>query len=501
MQYMLESITLGIGRKSLLILDNLGISAEAIRSKLNGVGIESASVAQIQEIVAEIAKERTAEMGEAYETVGVKIGKIKSAFANMREEISKKLFEGDERVTQYLDDIYNTIMVIKDPVIGFLVDMGKNITMVISKLSDLALAWAEIYAGDENREAAIMKNMQKSLPAQMQNNTGAQNQKLLSANVNDMVLLKKQRADLEEQKKNVLTGKDYSGFAPKDIYRISKEMGELDKKIAFQQEKNNIILGAINGAKFDPTKKDESVAGRGGGSTGKTDWSGVLSMLKRDMADTSEFEKTWKETTDKMIEDNMWGITKMLTEEEARANMAAEEALANQERYNAAVEADRILDIETKLYHYQLVETIVSDSMSFMANTISLWKNQSLDTFQKVIGSLQGAGQGIGSIGSMLGLSAATLNPIAIATAAIGGVGAIYSALKSDSSSSTSSAGGYTAGDTASNRTTIQRTGPETVYNTYNNTINTQYTDTAGFREFARALAAEMNKQGLRTAW
>src|SRR5690606_6187235 len=42
--YLVDSIITGIGRKSPLILDNLGISAVALKDKLNGVSVAAASV-------------------------------------------------------------------------------------------------------------------------------------------------------------------------------------------------------------------------------------------------------------------------------------------------------------------------------------------------------------------------------------------------------------------------------------------------------------------------
>jgi hypothetical protein len=45
--YLTQSIVTGIGRKSPLILDNLGISAVQLREKLGGVSAEAASIAEV----------------------------------------------------------------------------------------------------------------------------------------------------------------------------------------------------------------------------------------------------------------------------------------------------------------------------------------------------------------------------------------------------------------------------------------------------------------------
>lgn len=71
--YLVNSIVLGIGRKSPLILDNLGISAVELRKRLKGVGVEATSVADISRIVGEIASEELDKMGEQADTTSDKL--------------------------------------------------------------------------------------------------------------------------------------------------------------------------------------------------------------------------------------------------------------------------------------------------------------------------------------------------------------------------------------------------------------------------------------------
>ena len=60
--YLVDSIVMGIGRKSKLILDNLGISAVALGAKLHGVSAEASSVGEVARAVGEIAQESLANM-------------------------------------------------------------------------------------------------------------------------------------------------------------------------------------------------------------------------------------------------------------------------------------------------------------------------------------------------------------------------------------------------------------------------------------------------------
>jgi len=80
--YLVDSIVLGIGRKSPLILDNLGISAVELRERLKGVGVEATSVADIARIVGDIATDELAKMGEQADTTADKIAQMGAVYQN-----------------------------------------------------------------------------------------------------------------------------------------------------------------------------------------------------------------------------------------------------------------------------------------------------------------------------------------------------------------------------------------------------------------------------------
>jgi hypothetical protein len=89
--YLVDSIVLGIGRKSPLILDNLGISAVRLRQLLKGPGVEMATVGDIAEAVGNIATEELKKMGGMAETAGVKMQQLASAWANFKTSFGEKL--------------------------------------------------------------------------------------------------------------------------------------------------------------------------------------------------------------------------------------------------------------------------------------------------------------------------------------------------------------------------------------------------------------------------
>lgn len=89
--YLVNSIIMGIGRKSPLILDNLGISAVALRNKLEHVGHSGATVMDVAKAVAEIAAEAMADAGEVVDTVSIKFERLKAKIKDASAEFGQFL--------------------------------------------------------------------------------------------------------------------------------------------------------------------------------------------------------------------------------------------------------------------------------------------------------------------------------------------------------------------------------------------------------------------------
>lgn len=87
--YLVDSVVRGIGRKSILVLDNLGLSATRLREQFNGAAIASKSVAEVTEGVAEIARVELEKMGGYAETSATKVDKLKVSWEELGIEVSK----------------------------------------------------------------------------------------------------------------------------------------------------------------------------------------------------------------------------------------------------------------------------------------------------------------------------------------------------------------------------------------------------------------------------
>lgn len=86
--YLVDSIVRGIGRKSALILDNLGISAIQLKEALGGISVEAASVGQVTEAVSKIAADYLRENGGLLDTNATKIQRITAEWDNFKSSLA-----------------------------------------------------------------------------------------------------------------------------------------------------------------------------------------------------------------------------------------------------------------------------------------------------------------------------------------------------------------------------------------------------------------------------
>jgi hypothetical protein len=100
--YLVDSIVRGIGRKSLLILDNLGLSAIRLKEQFNGAAIASLSVSEVTQGVAKIAKVELEKMGGYIETNATRVDRLKVSWTQLGIEISK-LISGEGGIVTFLN--------------------------------------------------------------------------------------------------------------------------------------------------------------------------------------------------------------------------------------------------------------------------------------------------------------------------------------------------------------------------------------------------------------
>jgi hypothetical protein len=89
--YLVNSIVTGIGRKSPLILDNLGISAVRLKEKFGGVAIEAQSIADVAQAVGDIAAEEMGKMGASVDTAADKMLRLTTTWENFKAKFGEAI--------------------------------------------------------------------------------------------------------------------------------------------------------------------------------------------------------------------------------------------------------------------------------------------------------------------------------------------------------------------------------------------------------------------------
>lgn len=111
--YLVDSIILGIGRKSPLILDNLGISAVELRTRLKGVGVEAANVGDIAKIIGDIATEELEKMGDQADTTADKFAQMQTSWINFKTEFGQFIISTGviDKIKKVVDAYQNALKV------------------------------------------------------------------------------------------------------------------------------------------------------------------------------------------------------------------------------------------------------------------------------------------------------------------------------------------------------------------------------------------------------
>ena len=116
--YMVDSIVTGLGRKSLMILDNLGLSAAEIRDKMKETG-------DMTKAVGEIIREQMAKAGDYVETAADRATQANVSLQNKMEELGRKFAPVEEASNQLWTSIKIGIL---DIVGGPLADLLNGLT-------------------------------------------------------------------------------------------------------------------------------------------------------------------------------------------------------------------------------------------------------------------------------------------------------------------------------------------------------------------------------------
>lgn len=171
--YLVDSIVRGIGRKSILILDNLGLSATRLKEEFNGASLASQSVGEVTDAVGRIAEIELKKMGGFAETAATKVDQLTVSFDLLKRTIAKKVESGG--------------------VIGFFKDFIDGFTDAIKGEKELRKERAESIASEQ--VDLIIKSKQFK---ELKENQGAQIALLISEIANRQRLIRIRDREIEQ---------------------------------------------------------------------------------------------------------------------------------------------------------------------------------------------------------------------------------------------------------------------------------------------------------------
>lgn len=105
--YLVDSIVTGIGRKSKLILDNLGISAVQLTEALGGASAASSTIGEVAEAVGRIASANLIKMGKLTDDAATRADRLAANWANVKVQMGK--LANDAGISDFLKRISETM--------------------------------------------------------------------------------------------------------------------------------------------------------------------------------------------------------------------------------------------------------------------------------------------------------------------------------------------------------------------------------------------------------
>lgn len=132
--YLVESIVTGIGRKSPMILDNLGISAVSLKENLKGVGLESASVGDIAESVGKIIDESMGKATDSTTEAADAADRAAARYEDLKVELGTRLIPVLTAFREALIGIISATTASLDATDAFFSTLGQGFKVITSLL-------------------------------------------------------------------------------------------------------------------------------------------------------------------------------------------------------------------------------------------------------------------------------------------------------------------------------------------------------------------------------
>jgi hypothetical protein len=243
--YLVDSIVTGIGRKSALILDNLGISAVELKKNLNGVSLEAATVGQVAEAVGKISSDALKTMGELSENASTKVQRLAQSWENTKVAMGEAANEAG-LLGGTLDGLTGILDVASAKNISFgqklLAFVSGPLGLINAKIDDQVAAFKKANAEQEKQEQ-IIKEVDRAF-VEFSGNIDAYGNAITTHIYRTELLAEFTKRLVEEEKKHTETLEEKkvklaalnSEFEKTDVNNTKELQGIGQKIIALQAE-------------------------------------------------------------------------------------------------------------------------------------------------------------------------------------------------------------------------------------------------------------------------
>ena len=286
--YMVDSIVTGLGRKSLMILDNLGLSAADIKEKMKETG-------DMTKAVGAIIREQMAKSGEYIETAADRAAQANVDLQNKMEELGRKFAPVEEASTQLWTSMKIAIL---DVVGGPLAQLLNDLTEAGRLKNQIAAMNGTGSDGQTHTQRAL-----GSLRHYSGNKQDLYNRQV--ARYNQLETQAWQEANNAQQRYTSLTQQGTNAQAERKLYDQWKDAERRAK--AWQQLRADYQAGAksiLNPAVNTPPASGGATGGKGGGKTTKQEIDAVTGSIDAQAKKVAELQKAWRAAaTDSARED------------------------------------------------------------------------------------------------------------------------------------------------------------------------------------------------------
>ena len=445
-----EKISTAIGRKSLLILDDFGITATQVKAALGGMSAEAATVDQLTDAVLKIAEGQmqnytnTLDAADAYNV-------LLSTIENVKLEGGEMLTNNQE-LKETIESLTNTIISNAPAILSFITDWGKGAIKIADYMAEIAGFWADVFGGDNRSDIETQIDVVSDL-----------NEKL-----------KMQKKFLED-----LKGNEIYNATKAEINNAKKAVEETNKEYTRQQ----MILNNLVNLKKAESKLEEAKASKVK-STGAITQSTAVAVAKSTTSTPKETTIRGSNISDEDYEmrKNVLAYEEQIQKDiEAKENAKYEAWLV---KYNKEIEQ---IALEEKLAkeRNQMILSTATASINAVNSIVGIVGNETLNTFGKLTGSI-GATSGLidmflPGVGSLIGAGASLL-------------GGLFGQKEEESTSAgiSSTSASALKSDTTRPSSTVTRTGPEVQNNYLTLTVGNWLGDEQGINDLSSLIAEKI---------